>query len=354
MKNQNVTKRTENRQKIPLFALLSPVQKIHLPVLHARAGWLAISAAVAVLAAPGVARACACGCGVFDVATADMFPQGYKGMLYLMYDFQDQNHNWSETGPAAASENGDKRLETQFTTIGLQYMFSTNWGMQAELPYDFRSFSTVSAAPGNPVTKQNWGSLGDARLQAIYTGFSSDQSSGISFGLKLPTGDYSHNNSYGDIDRDSELGTGSTDILLGYFHHHHFAGDWNWYAQALLDVPVLIQDQYRPGAELDAATGLYGSGWMINRLMITPFEQIIASERTSDTGAYASGGALDGGPAGSDSGYQRVMLSQGIEFHMHPYPISFYADVEVPVFQCFRGNQVTASQLFKAVLSYHF
>jgi hypothetical protein len=34
--------------------------------------------------------------------------------------------------------------------------------------------------------------------------------------------------------------------------------------------------------------------------------------------------------------------------------VSFYADVEVPVIQCFRGNQLAASQLFKAVLSYHF
>jgi hypothetical protein len=316
---------------------------------------VAVSAvALALAASPEVARGCACGCGVFDVATADMFPQGYSAMLYLMYDFSDQNHNWSETHAAPDDENGDKRIETQFTAIGFQYMFSTNWGMQAELPYDFRSFSTVSAAPGSPVTKQNWGAFGDARIEAIYTGFSPDQSSGITFGLKLPTGDFAHNNAYGDIDRDSELGTGSTDILLGYFHHHHLAGSWNWYAQALLDAPVLIQDQYRPGVELDAAAGVYGGDWRVGRLMITPFEQIIASERTSDTGAYASGGQLDGAPGGSDSGYQRVMLSQGFDFHMHPYPISFYADVEVPVFQCFRGNQVAASQLFKAVLSYHF
>jgi hypothetical protein len=318
--------------------------------------WIAAGVvALAVTAAPELARGCACGCGVFDVATTDMFPQGYTGMLYLMYDFQDQNHNGSETHPAPGANNGDKRLETQFTTAGFQYMFNTNWGLQLEVPYDFRSFSTQSAAPGNPVTKQNWSSFGDARVQAIYTGFSSDQSSGITFGLKLPTGNFSHNDRYGDIDRDSELGTGSTDLLLGYFHHAQVgqSENWKWYAQALLDVPVLIQNQYRPGAELDSAAGFYYTGWMINRLMITPFEQVIGSLRTSDTGAYASGGAYDG-PGGSDSGYERVMLSQGFEFHLHPYPISFYADVEVPVFQCFRGNQVAASQLFKAMVSYHF
>jgi hypothetical protein len=46
------------------------------------------------------------------------------------------------------------------------------------------------------------------------------------------------------------------------------------------------------------------------------------------------------------------MLSPGIEFDMHP--VSFYADVEVPVFQDFRGNQVVAPWLIKASLSYHF
>jgi hypothetical protein len=321
-----------------------------------KGGWVAAgTAALAVMAATGEARGCACGCGVFDVATSDMFPKASGGMLYLMYDFSDQNHNWSETSPAPAWENGDKRIETQFTTYGLQYMFNTNWGIQAELPYDFRSFTTTSAAPGSPIVTFNWGCFGDVRLQGIYTGFSADMSTGLTFGLKLPTGDFSHNNYWGDIDRDSEIGTGSTDILLGVFHHHKLggSGNWSWYAQALLDVPALIQNQYRPGVELDTAAGLYYSGWMLGRLMITPVEQIIASERTSDTGPYASGGALDGGP-GSDSGYQRIMLSQGFEFHMHPYPVSFYADVEVPVFQCFRGNQMAASQLFKAMLSYHF
>jgi hypothetical protein len=191
-------------------------------------------------------------------------------------------------------------------------------------------------------------------VQGIYTGFSPDLTTGLTFGLKLPTGDFEHNNRWDDIDRDSEIGGGSTDFLLGGFHHQKLpgSGNWTWYAQALLDVPVLIQNQYRPGVELDTAAGLYYSGWMLGRLMITPVEQVIASERTTDTGAYASGGALD--PGKTSSGYQRIMLSQGVEFHLHPYPVSFYADVEVPVFQNFRGDQMAASQLFKAMLSYHF
>jgi hypothetical protein len=319
-------------------------------------GWvLAGVAAGAILAAAGDARGCACGCGVFDVATSDMFPKASGGMAYFEYDFSDQNRNWDGTSKAPAANNGDKRIETQFTSYGLQYMFNPNWGARAELPYDFRSFTTSSGAPGNPLAKLNWGSLGDARIEGIYTGLSQDLSGGITFGLKLPTGDFHHNDRYGDVDRDSELGSGSVDALLGGFYHHKFSGDgnWTWFAQGVADLPVLTQNQYRPGVEIDTAAGIYRSGWMLGHLMITPVAQVIASERTSDSGANASGGANDD-PGMIASGYQRLMLSPGIELHLHPYPVSLYADVEVPMFQDFRGNQLAAPELFKVILSYHF
>jgi hypothetical protein len=314
-----------------------------------KGGWVAVSAAVlALLAAPGVARGCACGCGVFDVATSDMFPKNSAGMAFFEYDFSDQDRNWSGTSQAPAANNPDKRIETQFTSIGIQKMFNSSWGIQAQLPYDFRYFKTTSAAPGIPLVALNWGALGDLRVQGIYTGFSKNLDSGLTFGLKLPTGDFTHNNAFQDVDRDTEIGTGSTDLLLGGFHHGKLTKDNNltWFVQGVLDLPVLWQDQYRPGVELDAAAGIYYSGLRFSRLMITPVAQVIASERTSDSGNAAANPVA--------SGYQRIMLSPGLEFHMHPYPLSLYADVELPVFQDFRGNQLVAPALFKVILSYHF
>ena len=118
----------------------------------------------------------------------------------------------------------------------------------------------------------------------------------------------------------------------------------NWFAQALLDVPTLTQAHYRPGVELDAAAGIYYNQVVARPVRITPVAQVIASERTSDTGANASNPIA--------SGYQRIMLSPGVEFNLHP--VSLYADVELPVFQDVRGNQLAASALFKVILSYHF
>jgi hypothetical protein len=300
---------------------------------------------------PSVGWACACGCGVFDVATSSMLPEGPGGMLFFDYDFSDQKHNWSGTSLAPGANNSDQEIRTHFMTAGLQYMFNRSWGIEAQVPYDNRVFKTISDTTGSLVT-EHWSQLGDIRLKGIYTGFSPDLSSGLTFGLKLPTGSYTHNDANGDVDRDSEIGTGSTDLLLGGFHRGSVTKDnrVNWFVQAELDLPTLTQAHYRPGVEIDTAAGLYYSGLSLGRMKITPIAQVIASERTSDTGANASGGS--NAPGEVASGYQRIMLSPGIEFNWHP--VSLYADVELPVFQDFRGNQLVASALFKVILTYHF
>jgi len=308
------------------------------------------SGLLAGMLAPGVVHACACGCGVFDVATSSMLPNGPGGMAYLQYDFQDQDRNWNGSSQAPSVNNPDKQIETDFITAGLQYMFNSNWGLQLEVPFDYRTFKTVTANPNAPnpgvsTAAVTWGALGDLRLEGIYTGFFPDMSAGVTFGLKLPTGDWTYNNAYGDVDRDSEIGTGSTDILLGGFYRGNITKDekWDWFAQGLLDVPVLIQAGYRPGVELDTAAGIDYKGFSLGRMRISPVAQVIFSERTSDGGSNANP---------DNSGYQRILLSPGIEFHIHP--VKIYADVELPVYQNFTGDQLAASVLYKVSASWMF
>lgn len=283
-----------------------------------------------------------------------MFPQGQGGMFYVNYDFQNQNRNWSGSSRAPAQNNGDKDLQTQFITTGVEYMFNRNWGFDLEVPYDIRYFKGTGGPSGNDIESFNWGTLGDIRLQGIYTGFSPDLSTGVTFGLKLPSGNFTHNDAFGTIDRDSQIGTGSTDLLLGGFHRGNLTknGDWVWFGQALLDLPVLGQDQYLPGIEIDGAAGIYYNGWSLGGVQITPLGQIIASERTSDSGNNASGGQNSSPVGEKDSGYRRILLSPGIEFDKHPW--SVYADVELPVYEHVTGNQLVAPVLFKLILTYHF
>jgi hypothetical protein len=94
---------------------------------------------------------------------------------------------------------------------------------------------------------------------------------------------------------------------------------------------------------VDGAGGIYYDGWSLGRAQISPVAQIIGSWRGSDVGSEA---------APDDSGYQRILLSPGLEVHIHP--IKIYADVEVPVYQDMKGNQLVAPVLFKLTVSYMF
>ncbi len=285
--------------------------------------------------------ACACGCGVFDVGTSTMLPQGTGGLLWLEYDYQDQNRNFRSTAHAPAADNGDKAIRTDFYTLGLQYLFTRAWGAQIEIPVDHRYFKGTDAATGDVFTTA-WTALGDIRLKGIYSGFFEDQSLGIELGVKLPSGEFKHRLA----DRDTQVGTGSTDILVGGYYRTSLAADQRWDAffQVEADIPVGISDGYRPGIEIDGAAGVYFTGLTLHGVRIAPIAQVIASERTSD------GGDNSAHPVAS--GYQRILLSPGLEFDLHPLMI--YADVEFPVYQHTTGDQLVASTLFKVIFSYTF
>jgi hypothetical protein len=295
--------------------------------------------------------ACACGCGIFDVGTSSMLPTTTEsGMVWEQYDYQDQVTNWNGHTSAPTSYNPDKKIETSFYTTGFQYFFNHSWGIQAEVPIANRFFKTTGGATGSDIVHSAWTALGDIRVEGLYTGFSEDRSIGIDFGLKLPTGNFSHNNAYGDVNRDSEIGTGSTDLLLGGFIRHTLwsKAHLDWIGQVQLDLPFLYSTDsagtYRPGAELDSALGVYYTGLKFGHVGITPIAQVLGSVRRQDSGSAAAD------PVGS--GYQRVLLSPGVKIDVHPF--MFYADVELPVYQNTNGNQLVGSFLIKGSVSFRF
>ena len=262
-------------------------------------------------------------------------------MAFLQFDYQNQDQNWNGWSKAPDSDNGDKKIETEFTSAGAQYMFNSSWGAQFELPYDFRYFKGTDE--NGSISSHNWSQVGDLQLEGIYTGFFADLSAGLIFGLKLPTGDFNVDPSL--VDRDTQIGTGSTDILLGGFYRGNITEDqkWDWFAQTLLDVPTLIQAQYRPGVELDTAAGIDYKGISLGHVRVSPLAQAIVSYRSSDSGAASDP---------QNSGYERLLLSPGVEFHIHP--VKIYADVEIPVLQHFNGDQLAAPVMIKASVSYMF
>ena len=208
--------------------------------------------------APDAALACACGCGVFDVSSSPTMASDAKASIFFEYDFANQNKNWAGEHSAPSEDNADKRIRTSFYNIGGQYMFTPQWGVTVEVPYWTRYFKTADEDSGD-IVQFNHGDFGDVRIRATYAGFADDLSTGITFGVKLPTGDYS----YPGFDRDTAIGTGSTDLLIGGYKMGNLTDDyaWAWFANAQGDFPIVTQDGYRPGSEINATVGVSYENW---------------------------------------------------------------------------------------------
>ncbi len=291
---------------------------------------------------PGVSWACACGCGIFNVGTSSMFPSGHGGEIDEEYDFIDQNHHWSKDSQASADGNPDKQIRTSFINTGVQYMFNRDWGLSVELPYEHRYFKTDNGISVSPdIQSFDHDAIGDVRLQGIYTGFSPDMSTGLNAGLKLPTGDYT----YPHFDRDTEIGSGSTDALLGAYHRGVLTSDarFGYFIQDNLEVPFLTHGGYLPGTENDAALGVYYNGWSWNGVKMTPIAEVLNSYRSRDRGWAADT---------PNSGYERILLTPAIELDYQR--VMVFLDVGFPVYVHVNGEQLVASALYKVTVSYMF
>jgi hypothetical protein len=300
--------------------------------------------------APSLSWACACGCGVYEVGTASLFPTGGGGTVWLEYDFQDQYLNWHATQIASGANNGDKRIRTHFLTLGAQYMFNRQWGLMLQVPYWFRYFK--STADNGQIFGTNFNSIGDIRIEGMYTGLSEDMSTGLLAGVQVPSGWWT----YPHADRDTQIGTGSTDLLFGAYHLGTFPSrlgslpltfrdrPFKWFGQVHYDLPVFTQDHYTPGREFDGALGAYYNFGSVGPLKeLAPMLTFIASDRVRDQGAAANH---------PNSGYTRLLIAPGAEIKLGV--VRFYGDVEIPFFQNMIGNQITAPVLFKTILSYDF
>jgi len=302
---------------------------------------------------PGFALACACGCGVFDVGTAAMILTHPGGMLYLEDDYQDQDQNWVGSHAAPAANNTDKEIETHFGGIGFDYYFNRDWGMSVKVPYWFRTFRTDIGAPGAPdVQTYRHDALGDVRVLATYTGVSPDMSTGVSVGVKLPTGDWT----YPNFDRDTSIGTGTTDLLVGGYHLGSLSVEnhLNWFVEALFQRAFDSREGYRPGNESDAAAGLLYDGFELgSNNKLTALLQLIGSDRLHDSGVNADA---------PNSGYHRLLLSPGIEADVGRW--KFYGDAEFRVYHYANAapsvategtqGQLVAPVLLKFIVSYSF
>ncbi|MGH7814328.1 MAG: hypothetical protein ACREQI_10050 [Candidatus Binataceae bacterium] len=325
-----------------VFALTRLVRYVNFSM--AIAGLLA-GAAVFIGLTPALGWACACGCGVFEVATPSLLPKGAGGTVWTEWDYMDQDIDWHATTPASAGQNNDKKLETNFVTVGAQYMFNRSWGAMLEVPYWERNYRGAYVGNNADIQEFDMNSIGDIRIMGMWTGLSEDMSTGFLGGFKLPSGDWH----YPPYDRDTQIGTGSTDLLMGGYKIGHspftvMERPFGWFLQGLYDIPFAYQDHYKPGREFDGALGTFYNFGAVGPLKeLAPMLSILGSDRSRDRGTNASP---------NDTGYDKVAIAPGIETTIDV--LRFYADVEVPIFQNLNGFQLVAPFATKLIVSYSF
>lgn len=334
---------------------------------------------------PEVLHACACGSSTYTVGTGNNFPSGAGGLVWTEYDYIGQSQNWSGISSSAAGNNHHKLIQTSWLQGGFQYFVNNSWGFSAVVPSANRIMvmeadhghadappvaetaqkqapgaasahhhhvhrdepattppESPAQSPANPgtLTKQWWG-MGDIRLNGYYTGFSPDMTTGVNIGMKFATGNWTEPG----VDRDNQIGTGSTDILAGFFHRHRITMDakWSWFATAQLDAPVITQGGYTPGLMVDMSAGVYYTGLKLGGVKIRPLGQVLFTNKASDSGPAADP---------QNTGYQQLSLSPGIEFDFKK--VRLYADAELPVMNNVVGNQLIAPCTVKVIASYLF
>lgn len=306
----------------------------------------------ALLAISPIARACVCSFDSgFNIGGPANTPTGPGGLVWTEYSFVSQSKNWSGTSSAPADNNPHKLNRTNWITPGFQYFFNDQWGFSATLPFgnrlhihehhDHGGHGGMGESHMSQKKAVNWWGLGDMRVNAYYTGFSSDMSTGLNLGLQLPTGDWQQPG----VGRSMQLGTGSVDILAGLYHRGRLFGnqDWHWFVTGQLDAPVITQGGYRPGLSVDASTGIYYTGLKFGKLHFRPIAQVIFGNQATDSGPAADT---------DNSGFQQLALSPGLEVNYHPFRV--YANVALPVVSNVVGNQLIAPCTTQVVVSVAF
>jgi hypothetical protein len=290
------------------------------------------------LAAAPAAQACgACGCTL----NSDWASQGYAlqpGFRFdLRYDYfnQDQLRSGTQSvNRGSFSFPNDQEIQEKTInrnlTATLDYTPSPDWGVTLVMPVFNRYHATIAAGDTDPSFSQAKG-LGDIRLLGRFQGFTDDHSFGVQFGVKLPTGGTKQTFNAGTeagnpLDAGLQLGTGTTDLLLGFYAFGELAANWGCFGQALVQKATGEKNGFKPGDGLNANFGVRYSGFA----GVTPHLQLNVRAEGRESGINAD---VD------NSGATLAYLSPGLTFNVSPR-FQVYVFGQVPVAQRVNGLQL--------------
>lgn len=290
---------------------------------------------------PVAAQACACGCGMFDIGLPGLgLPDGTGGSFNLQATHLVQDEARAGTQRLPMAQSPDQKIQTDFLNANLQYNFNHDWGAMIMVPYWQRSFySNATFGSGAPfVTDARTNTLADIRIMGMYTGLSPDMSTGLIFGLKLPTGSYTTPG----FDRDTEPGSGTTDLLLGGYQVGQLR-TWGWYLQGMVRSALNARAGYRPGDSLQLVAGVHDDASGLPEGLV-PLLQANLTLRRSDSGVASD-------PA--NSGTRQLYLTPGM---LYSFNRKWQANafLYLPLYQQTTGVQLVPRQIASAGVTYNF
>jgi hypothetical protein len=319
---------------------------------------LATALALLPLTAMNDAQACAsCGCTL----SKDWDTQGQTTQdglsADLSYTYINQNTALYGSGKAssalintqyAAGQENELSTKTGTYTATLNYNSDT-WGVSVQVPYLNRTHATdgqtqnVGADLGAFYSTSSGSGIGDVRVIGRYSGFCEDgKSTGLIVGLKLPTGSTNATFNAGAatgqaLDPGLQLGTGSTDIILGGFTSGSI-GTYGWFVQGTVQSAFetrldMLGNPYRPGDAYSLNTGIRYAGFGAK---VSPMLQLNFIRRENDRGPDIASDPVTGALI---SGGQLLYLSPGVTVRVGG-GTSVYGFVQVPVYQYVNSLQL--------------
>ncbi len=292
-----------------------------------------------------------CGCSLSSDWGLQGFAETPGLQLNLRYEYFDQTDLRAGTHTvdrAALTFPHDEEIQQSTTNhnvwLGLDYVVDAKWAVSFQLPHHDRDHTTIAEGDTDISTSRASG-LGDVRLLARYQKSGPTQSYGFQFGLKLPTGRFDQNFAEGPqagelLDRGLQLGTGTTNLILGASWFARPAVALGCFVQAQLDQPLAARDGFLPSASLQLSGGVR---WL-NSSTFTPQLQLNIKTESREQGANAdttnSGGAL-------------AYLSPGLTVELGR-KASAFAFVQLPVYQRVNGLQLQPHWLLSTGVSWHW
>ncbi len=295
------------------------------------------------------AKACStCGC-TLNTDLGNQGVQGGSGWRFdFRYDLVDQTQLRSGAGavnvPIPEPYEVEQRTRNAYYDFGLDYGFDRTWGVNLQLPFVGRYHATYDVGDTRLSTSDYTHDPGDIRVLGRYTGFSPDMSSGLLFGLKLPTGGTGVRFASGPdqgqlVDPTLQPGTGTTDAMLGAYHFGEFGAYSGWFSQALYQHALDSHAAYAAGDSFNLNTGLrfYWGDQFIPQL------QVNYQVRARDRGAAAD-------PA--NTGGRMLYLSPGVSFALNRWHGFLF--IQLPVHEYVNGLQLAPRRIISVGMSYSF